>query len=56
MLEMDHGTSYEVLKTINRNEIMTRIAKGKQKGELWDRVILSDGMVRICISKLFKRV
>lgn len=24
---------------------MTRIAKGKQKGELWDRVILSDGMV-----------
>lgn len=24
---------------------MTRIAKGKQAGELWDRVILSNGMV-----------
>ena len=32
---------------------MTRIAKGKQSGELWDRVVLSNGMVRICVSKLY---
>lgn len=50
---MDLGTSYEVIKSIDRNEIMTRIAKGKQSGELWDRVILPNGMVRLCISKLY---
>ena len=31
---------------------MTRIAKGKQKGELWDRVILENGLVGLCISNL----
>lgn len=39
------GTSYEIIKGINRNEIITRIAKGNQPGELWDRVILADGIV-----------
>lgn len=39
------GTSYEIIKGINRNEIITRIAKGNQSGELWDRVILADGIV-----------
>lgn len=45
MLELDHGTSYEIIRTITKDEIITRIAKGKQSGELWDRVILADGIV-----------
>ena len=39
------GTSYEVLTSLQAGEEMTRIAKGKQKGELWDRVKLQNGMV-----------
>ena len=46
------GTSYEVLTTITRSDTLTRIKKGKQSGDLWDKVILANGMVRICISKL----
>lgn len=39
------GTSYEVLTSVQGGTQMTRIAKGKQKGELWDRVILQNGLV-----------
>lgn len=39
------STSYEKITSVSKNEIMTRIAKGKQSGELWDRVILENGMV-----------
>lgn len=39
------STSYEVLTSVDRTEIMTRIAKGKQSGDLWDKVKLSNGMV-----------
>ena len=39
------GTSYDVLANLQAGEEMTRIAKGKQKGELWDRVKLQNGMV-----------
>ena len=39
------STSYEKITTVSSNEIMTRIAKGKQKGDLWDRVILENGIV-----------
>ena len=39
------GTSYEILTNISAGTQMTRIAKGKQKGELWDRVKLDNGMV-----------
>ena len=39
------GTSYEILTNIPAGTQMTRIAKGKQKGELWDRVKLENGMV-----------
>lgn len=38
------GTSYESLTTIPSGTKMTRIAKGKQKGELWDRVKLESGL------------
>ncbi len=39
------STSYEVLTSLKAGEQMTRIAKGKQKGELWDKVKLQNGMV-----------
>ena len=39
------STSYEKITSVSKNEIMTRIAKGKQSGELWDRVILENGIV-----------
>ena len=39
------STSYETITSVSKNETMTRIAKGKQSGELWDRVILENGIV-----------
>ncbi len=39
------GTSYEVLTNVQAGIQMTRIAKGKQKVELWDRVKLDNGLV-----------
>ena len=39
------STSYEKITSVSKNETMTRIAKGKQSGESWDRVILENGMV-----------
>ena len=39
------STSYEVVASIDRSQVLTRIARGVQSGELWDRVILSNGMV-----------
>ena len=38
-------TSYEIITTVNKQEKMTRIAKGKQSGERWDKVILENGIV-----------
>jgi len=39
------STSYEILTSVDRNVKMTRIAKGRQSGELWDKVILPNGIV-----------
>ncbi len=39
------STSYEVITSVDRSEIMTRIAKGKQSGDLWDKVKLSNGII-----------
>ena len=39
------GTSYEVITMVTNQDKMTRIAKGKQSGERWDRVILENGIV-----------
>ena len=39
------GSNYEIITTIGPKEEVTRIAKGKQSGELWDRVILKNGAV-----------
>ena len=39
------STSNEVITTLNKKDKMTRIAKGKQSGERWDKVILENGIV-----------
>ncbi len=39
------STSYERITSVDKNTIMTRIAKGRQAGELWDKVKLSNGMI-----------
>ena len=39
------GTSYEVLTQIPRDEIFTRIGKGVQNGERWDKIKLANGMI-----------
>ena len=39
------STSYEIITTISNGYNMTRIAKGIQSGEKWDKVILENGVV-----------
>ncbi len=39
------SSSYEILTTVNQQDKMTRIRKGKQAGERWDQVILENRMV-----------
>ncbi|MCL2341837.1 MAG: SH3 domain-containing protein [Firmicutes bacterium] len=46
------GTSYEVITTLTKNDTLTRIKKGNQAGDLWDKVILSNGIVRVCVPEL----
>ena len=50
------STSYEKITTVSSNEIMTRIAKGKQKGDLWDRVILENGIVGYVFQEYIEEV
>ena len=38
------STSYETIIKVDSSQIMTRIAKGKQSGELWDKVMLDNGI------------
>ena len=39
------GTSYDIITTVTVNDKMTRIQKGKQSGERWDKIILENGIV-----------
>ncbi len=39
------STSYEVITTVTQNDKMTRIQKGRQSGERWDKVILENGII-----------
>lgn len=39
------STSYEIITTVGNQYKMTRIAKGKQVGDRWDRVVLENGIV-----------
>ena len=50
------GTSYEVITSVNKNEKMTRIEKGIQKGELWDRVKLENGIIGYVFQNYLKEV
>ena len=50
------STSYEILTTVSPNEEMTRIAKGKQSGELWDQVKLSNGIIGYAFQNYLKEV
>lgn len=39
------STSYEIITSVNSQDKMTRILKGIQSGEKWDKVILENGIV-----------
>lgn len=39
------STSYEIITTVSNPDVMTRIRKGIQNGERWDKVILENGMI-----------
>ena len=39
------GTSYESITQIGRTENFTRIGKGVQNGERWDKILLTNGIV-----------
>lgn len=39
------STSYEVITTLNQQDKMTRIKKGRQTGERWDKVRLENGII-----------
>ena len=45
------STSYEIITKISSNEELTRIAKGQQSGEIWDRVQLSNGIIGYVFSQ-----
>lgn len=50
------SSSYEVLTSVDRNVIMTRVAKGKQSGELWDKVELPNGILGYAFQSYLKEV
>lgn len=50
------STSYELLTTVDNTVQMTRIAKGKQSGDLWDKVILPNGIIGYAFSSYLKEV
>lgn len=50
------SSSYEILTSVDKNVEMTRIAKGKQKGELWDKVKLPNGVVGYAFQSYLKEV
>lgn len=50
------STSYEVLTSVGKGTEMTRIAKGKQSGELWDRVKLESGIIGYVFQTYVKEV
>lgn len=46
------STSYEILTTIPQGEKMTRIQKGINSGERWDKIVLENGIVRIHLPRI----
>ena len=39
------STTYEIITTVTEQDRMTRIQKGRQSGERWDKVILENGII-----------
>lgn len=39
------GTNYETIASVKRDDIMTRLKRGIQAGERWDKVRLENGMI-----------
>ncbi len=50
------STSYEVLTGIDRNRMVTRIKRGVQNGERWDKIELDNGMVGYVFQSYLKEV
>ena len=50
------ATTYETITTVTNKDIMTRIEKGIQNGELWDRVVLENGIVGYVFQNYLKEV
>lgn len=50
------STSYEILTTVNRNDVLTRIKVGIQNGERWDKVQLENGIVGYVFQSYLKEV
>ena len=50
------STSYETITTVTNKDIMTRIEKGIQNGELWDRVVLENGIVGYAFQNYLKEL
>ena len=50
------STSYEILTSVDSSVIMTRIKKGKQSGELWDKVKLANGIEGYVFHNYLKEV
>ena len=50
------STTYETITTVTSKDVMTRIEKGVQNGELWDRVILENGIVGYAFQSYLKEL
>ena len=50
------STSYEILTTVDRNAVFTRIKRGVQSGERWDKIELENGMVGYVFGSYIKEV
>lgn len=50
------STSYEIITTVNRNDILTRLKRGVQSGERWDKVELANGIVGYVFQSYLKEV
>ena len=50
------GTSYEIITTVTKNDSFTRIKKGIQTGERWDKVVLENGIVGYVFQSYIREV
>lgn len=50
------GTNYEILTSIPKDTVVTRIKKGIQQGETWDKIQLTNGMIGYVFASYLKEV